>query len=427
MRENSGYSLPTVLVIVFLITTLLYGVLAGLFFQNILTVKSLNTAKSKLNCISEVNQYLSSPRGFHTVTNEKRGINLTLKAIGKNQRDSIAGHFIYGIKADSLFSNALTITRPNFRGAVTGNTKIIGNILLTRNRINKGNIYGVSPVSKNYLEGRIIEDKNLNANLFNDSIYLSLFEKYKPGFGSRMDNMEIDLSTTTVLPERRYINNNLIISGKSFKESGVDGLYLHVGGNVKFLKGTKSDSFITIISDSTIVIEGNCKIRNAVLISRDRIIVKPNSHFKNTELISAKEIFIKNSQFNYPSVLALYTEVEDSTKLENKISIEESVINGSIILSCSILGLPSNKSKIFIDDRSKIQGVIYSENNSELLGEIFGSVYTYNLLYTTKEKEYINWLVNLNIDRSKLDPDFLLPTILGSDNKYELLSSYWTK
>ncbi|RMG77335.1 MAG: hypothetical protein D6707_11215, partial [Bacteroidetes bacterium] len=393
LREKDGYSLPTVLVVVFLITTLLFGVINWLFFTNLITLKALSGVKLKAAAIKDVNEYLSDTN--NTAGNIKVNSNtfyLDLTATETNERDTLKGNFVYGILPTDYFNNALTITRPNLRAAVTGNTEINGNILVTRKRIVKGNIYGIGSTSGDYLNGEIKVKKTISAKLFGDSLLKNIFNNRDEGIVEKnifekpvFTKKEADsLKGSTI-----YVNSEMRFQGNFLKSKTDEEIKIYSRDNVNISAGIQSNMFFYIMTDSSITIEEGCDISNAVFIAKKGIKIEKGCVFKNESFISNKEIIVQESQFNYPTVLAVYTEAEDTAQLKNKIEIKSSAVNGTLMLVTTITGLPKNKSKIFIDEKSKIHGLIYSENNAEIRGEVYGSVFTFNLLYTTEDKEYI--------------------------------------
>jgi hypothetical protein len=177
---------------------------------------------------------------------------------------------------------------------------------------------------------------------------------------------------------------------------------------------------MSIYADS-IEINNNCDLSNLVSISKGKIKVFDQCYFRYVQLFSNDDIIIKRSHFLFPSVIGLYNITADTSKKNPGIFIKSSVINGNILLICDYSGLGSNKSKIFIDDRSKVQGVIYSENNTDLRGDLSGSLYTLNTWYYKEPTEYKNWLVNMKVDRPKLDKNFTSCTGFKVNTNYRII------
>jgi hypothetical protein len=72
-----------------------------------------------------------------------------------------------------------------------------------------------------------------------------------------------------------------------------------------------------------------------------------------------------------------------------------------------------------------VQGFIYCENNLELLGKLYGEAYTYNTYFYQEPTQYINWLVNMEIDRNKLDKWFCFPLGFSTSRNYKIIKESW--
>jgi cytoskeletal protein CcmA (bactofilin family) len=261
---------------------------------------------------------------------------------------------------------------------------------LTRKRkIKKGRLFGVPQLNDNYLTGEIIADETINPKIFNETLFRSLFEHITDNESVGDEVYKISELTINKLKNINFqIPNDISIEGFLEKGNELETLNVYVKGKTHFSNETKSTYNLQINCDSTISIGENVHIENAVLVSQTSIDVGSNCSFKNVQLFAKDSITISDSEFLFPSVIGLYVETDGKNRYENKIDISSSVINGTVMLVSSIVGLDENKSKIKIDEESMVQGLVYSENNLELYGEVKGCVYTYNFLYMDGKKEY---------------------------------------
>ncbi|QQS36965.1 MAG: hypothetical protein IPM56_03140 [Ignavibacteriales bacterium] len=442
-RSDSGYALPSVLLISLLITSIILSLLAILYFSAKGTNRILEKKKLKLACFSAVQMVLADSSFLTTdsLLIESNSIEVSLqirnygfykeittKANGLN--DSINLRYTIGLapSREDLFNYAIVFTRPNLRATVAGDTKIKGNILSTTDRITIGNIFGLHQASENYLEGAIKVDKKLKAQIIPDSLFDNIKNLGLSGsqfFHNQADYLLDEFSFETILPEvNNYMEMNLIVNGK-IKTSDQRSRNIRAPGIIEFSKGTVSKERLELFSDSLIVINPNCLVENALLYCDGPIIVKGKSHFKNVQLFSRDSIFINKSQFDYPSTVCLNIDDSQNEKKDNALVIEGSVINGNVILMTKSSGFISNRTKIKIDKSSKVQGLVYCENNLELMGEVIGTVITYNLWYYKEPSEYLNWLINTKVDRNNLDDWFLLPTVFENNGRLQILREEW--
>lgn len=441
-NSENGYALPSVLLISMLITMMILSLVVVISFISKANSRLIERKKLELACFSAVQLAMNDSTLLYSesssinvndvdvnVESKHYGFFRSLTASASGINDSIKIKYVLGVKAsiNGYFSNAIVFSRPNLRATVAGNTQITGDIIGTSDRIVIGNIFGEPPTSKDYHKGVVKIDNNINPQLIPDSLYEIMITEYDdyPHLSSNIENELTSDNLNSVDPQVvHFFSEDIKISG-TIKSMDKTPVILIVDGKVEF----ESESIITkhleIIADSSVLIRKNSRIENVIIYSNGPMIIEENSYFKNIQFFSTDSIHLKNSRFDYPSIICLNVDDTDSAKQNKAIVIENSIVNGSVLLMTKTAGLSSNRTKIFVNRDSKIQGLVYCENNLELAGEITGTVYTYNFWHYKEPTEYINWLVNVNIDRNKLDDWFLLPSVFSYDGKYQILKEEW--
>lgn len=442
LNNNSGYILPSVLLISLLVTSLLMGILSIIFFYNAENQKLIKKTELDLACYSALQTFISENQDATKeeifikidsikvrLRNKIKGIYTEVQTTAFNNKDSSKVYYLLGNQIENQFQNAVIISKDNLRASITGNTKIIGDMLLTSDKVKIGRISGIKSANKNYLNGKIITQEEIQAKLFNELLITNQFNNdYFINNSQYIDgDFQLNNLTSSELIENisTKISGDLVVSGEVIEKKLGNASNLFVSGEVVFNEGTYSSSDMRIVSDSSITIEENCIIENTILVAESKIIIMDNTHFKNVQLFSKKGIEISGANFRYPSIIAVYSNLDLESNLENKIKIESSIVNGSILCINSTTGLSNNKNLIEIDEDSMIQGLIYSENNSKIAGEVNGIIYTHSFWYYKEPTEYINWLVDVKVDREKLDEAFLLPVGFSEVNNFRILKETW--
>jgi len=105
--------------------------------------------------------------------------------------------------------------------------------------------------------------------------------------------------------------------------------------------------------------------------------------------------------------------------------VQNSVVNGSLLMITSLPDTLQTGGNIIIDEQSKMQGIIYSANSVEIRGDVTGCVYTYVTRYYHEPTIYINWLVGLRINRPALDRQFILPVGIKESGPYKIMREQW--
>lgn len=441
LLNESGYALPSVLLISLLVITAILGLLSVIHFINKATIKLTEKKKLELACFSAVQKALTDSTILQsdvsmitcnsiniTLNSDNYGFFKKITASANGITDSIRINYIIGTEANEnyYFKNAIVISRPNLRATVVGNTEIVGNVLCASERIIPGNIYGMPPLNKNYLKGAIITDQNIDPQLIPDSLFDELSNNFSTLKHITVENEIYVLNESNILKlETELVNsftNDIEMSGEIISKQN-EIIRLQTPGKLLFIEGVKCNLHMEISSDSLVIINKNIQLENAIIYCSGPIIIEEGSHFRNVQFFSSDSISVKGSQFDFPSIVCLSIDDTDSSKLNKAIVIENSIVNGSIILMTKTAGFSSNKTKIKVDEQSKVQGLVYSENNLELYGDVTGTIYTYNFWYYIEPTEYFNWLINVKVNRNELDSWFLLPTVFDIQAKSKIIKA----
>ncbi len=358
------------------------------------------------------------------VSYELKGLFYFVSAETKKYQDSAKVVFLLNRAMSPEFENALILSKPNITPSVAGQTKITGNILMSNKQISRGTVYGIRNSSEQYHFGVIKQSSDIKIKLFRDTLVKKLFGLSREStFYKYNGSLSLTAGQLDTL-HNVYVTGDVIISGQSDEKLNHVNVTIIAQGKVVISPETMMHRELAIYCDSSAEIGKNSRIENLLISAGRTITIAPDSRFQSVQLFTQRDIDCDHAVFNYPSVLCAYTDTTKNT-FQNQIQLKNSVLNGSALLVCAVTGLGSNKSKIFVDEKSTVQGIIYSENNAELKGNIIGSVYVNSLWYYQKPTEYQNWMINLNIDRPKLDPAFLLPVGLAEDRKYKTVAVTW--
>ncbi len=443
ISKSTGYTLPFVLFISVIISGFLLLIFRLLLYQNMDQKSKENKKQLDFACYSVVQKILADEEFMGTVSEEipfteievivtkkQFGLFYNLTATAKNPRDSSIVQYSVANVITPKFTNALIISKPNLRATVAGNTVIRGNILATSDNFSIGHIYGIEKTNPNFLLGKIYVEPNIPSKKFSDSLLLKTINhiNFPEGYDQIIHgDMLIGNSELNKYPPgiSTLVDGDMVISGNlSFEWTQKPTVY-HVRGKVTFEINSRSDAELIIYSDSTVTIMEEANLENCLIVSKKSIAINKGSVLKNVQIYSQGGITIEQSDLLYPSVLGLYVDVSDTSALRNRLEAFSSNINGTILLISSVVGYSGNSSRITIDESTKFQGLIYCENNLELLGAVQGVVYTYSLWYYKEPTEYKNWLVGINIDRSALDKEFLMPIGLNNKSDLKIFKEKW--
>lgn len=440
--RDEGYAIISVLMIGLLILSLLLGLLLERYYSSLLSERRIHKKKLENACYSVLQKHIiSHPLDYSSgkyITEEdaskievKYGVNGLLYSVeikASTNKDSAKVRYLLAEKMNSIFENALILSRYDINASYTGNTKIKGSILAQNAKISMGSIFGIKSPTEYFHDGEIRVNKNIKNKVLPEKLLKKIFSYEVPN-GIKIIDKNIKLSFSDLDDANIiYVIGNISISGTNRSTKHFRGkVKIYAKGQITIDSNSENFRDIEIVTDSTILIKENSHLENVLFLARKGIRILENTSFKNAQLFSTKYIKSEKVQFKYPSILCIYTQSKvNSATDSNRIELKSSILNGSALLVSDVVGDEANKSRIIIDEKSIVHGIIYSENNCEILGPVKGAVYTYNLWFYKAPSEYINWLVNLHIYRNELDNNYLLPIGLGDNIKsLQLLKEEW--
>ncbi|WP_299101947.1 hypothetical protein [uncultured Winogradskyella sp.] len=295
---------------------------------------------------------------------------------------------LVGAKRGKLNVTALMLVDNNKPMVLVGNTKIEGRALLPKRGVKPGNIAGVSYYNGNYIYG--------------NSSTITSFPKIDMDFLSYLTA----ISTSSIFNNNsiEYINLN---ASKKHINSFRKPLKLIYNNSEIVLSEISIVGQIIIQSESKITVTETAKLTDIILIA-PRIVVK-NNVVGSFQAFASEHINIeKNVRLEYPSSLVLHNDnIEDEPKDANWIFIDDySEIKGNVLA----LGKNTSTnydSQIRVNPNAIIRGVVYCEQNLELRGTVFGTVYTDNFIIKEKGSIYQNHLYNARISSYELESEFV--------------------
>lgn len=443
LKNNEGYSLGSVLIINLAINSILFGFVILISYYSLFDTIKIKKTKLDFVCESVLNKEIIDSETIHEegviavedsqqviIRKDIKGLYQSIEASARNGNFKSSLKYITGIRFVDVFKSALIITKPNFRGAVTGNSKITGDILTTKKKIIPGRIIGVNRVDHNFHSGELIENEDLNPKLFNETLLTNWFKKISTH--SRQEtsirgDFVLTSSTLSQLSEDTItcIGGELIISdslsGGRFQKS----IKLFADDGIRIESGAVIQVPLILFTDSTITVSGGAQIDDVIFCSSGPVTIGSNALFKKTQMFSKKNISITGATFLYPSVLAMYVDMGIPENHDNEIKLTSTKFNGVVALISSEVGLGSNKSKIILNEGSKVQGLVYSENQVYAECNVLGCLYTYELFYYKEPTEYKNWLVNTQINRNDLDTNFVIPYGFNISSSTKIIEKEW--
>jgi hypothetical protein len=279
---------------------------------------------------------------------------------------------------------------------VVGKTKIKGKAYLPKRGVKSGNIAGESYYGENYIYGTTALSENfpkLNKELLDYFKILNNRDFYN------FDKIE----TINLNASKEHIN--------SFGNS----VQLIYSNSELVLSDVSILGHIIVQSKTKISIDKSAYLKDIILIAPS---IEIRDQVKGVfQAFATKRISVaQDVNLDYPSALVLNRDYStDTTDVPNMIDVaDHSTIKGNIIA----LGLSAStnyEAQIKISSNATVKGIIYCEQNLELRGTVYGTVYTNNFIIKEKGSIYQNHIYNALISSEDLETEFV--GVLINDSK----------
>ncbi|ULC57932.1 hypothetical protein MBM09_08360 [Flaviramulus sp. BrNp1-15] len=296
---------------------------------------------------------------------------------------------LLGASQPEIDRTALYIEDNNKPLVVVGNTKIQGVTYLPKQGVRTGNISGHSYYGDQLIYGKqktCTEFPKLHTETLNQIKKLSrIYETVE-------SDQFIDLSENRTHKNSFYNPLQVIYSLETIN-----------------LLGVNLTGHILVQSESKIIVDASANLKDIILIA-PKIEVK-NYVTGTFQAFASKEINVgSHCELNYPSSFILYdkTEYDENNKnLKETATIKidkNTTIKGSLIYLGNI---KNYKSQVFIEDSATIIGEVYCNKNLELLGNVYGSVFTSGFVANQSGSAYQNHIYNGKIIVNNLPQEFV--------------------
>lgn len=326
------------------------------------------------------------------------------------------------IKKNTFKRNALIGTKENLKKrtalylednkrplVLVGNTRIEGLSYLPDQGVRTGNISGHSYYGNQLIYG----DTQVSGQLPNLSKDV-------------LDNINKIEQQIDVFNPDQFLS----LSKKSeHKNSFTDKPAIIYSNSEINLAHVKLTGHIIVQSKTQIIVNKTASLKDVVLIA-------PTISFESgvkgsVQAIATKEITVgEECELDYPSALVLNEKVNLKSSIVDEVNTEEKPLiqieEGSNIKGVVICLVKGNnyKAQILIGKNAVIEGEVYCDRNLELLGMVYGSVYTSNIVANQSGSIYHNHLYNATISSDKLPEQYVGLTYENSQHKEVMLWLY---
>jgi hypothetical protein len=334
-----------------------------------------------------------------------------------NQR--VRSSALFGSAPPPCFAGAITVTDPNYPMVVAGNTTINGDVFTGPLGMTTGRIRGEGVVNENFHTGQVV------TALTPPSVTLdtTMLARYLAEQGKRRSATTIQLPGTQVWvsppPEAAKgdyscrIENNLRLENCRL-EVGPHILSLFVSGSVQITGRSTITGLIEIVAGGSVSVSDSSVLDETLLYAGDSIVLTGRSQFCGVAVSSRRISVSDHAGMTYPGLLMVKPADPDCHDSCGIWLHSHGPLEGVCYLAASPSSRRSAGYQLFLDTAVSFTGILISEGISDLRGTLFGSVMTHRFLYTEPATEYINWVKDLKVDRTRFKVEPVPPPLSRS-------------
>ncbi|WP_290698291.1 hypothetical protein [Lacinutrix sp.] len=201
--------------------------------------------------------------------------------------------------------------------------------------------------------------------------------------------------------------------GKHYNNSFFKPTQLIFSNSTINLRGIELTGNILVQSKSKIVVYASSILKDVVLVAPE--IEIQNNVKGNFQAIASKRINVgKSVKLQYPSVLVInekegLTKEQESNKpiKQNRISIDDNSIIKGLVFYLGEKKSNNYKTQVELNEKAILIGELYCNQNTELKGTVYGTVYSNNFIANQFGSVYQNHIYNGTIIVNKLPKEYV--------------------
>jgi hypothetical protein len=437
LKEQKGSALIYVLICSLLLTSTLLVILNHYQLQQRLIHRKGHLLQAKYSAEGAIYQILEQmEKNWEAIPQEKNGLRVTalseadsarvnyrcwggfilLSSVAKKKKETFCLESTIGAYPSNAFAAALVLTPKPSPLVLTGGSRIQGDVIMGMGGIRKG-LSGIHEYEADEMvTGRVIGthtdlrpeiDRNYLKNLwqiFQEMIASDDLPTFPEIMRDSTHYFSADSATNWWKQPIRLTNEQL-----NEKNWQLHGPLTLIADEPLILKNNLiMEHYVQLISNRSILIQGKCSTYHKVLVySPEKIILSEVDNFCG-QIFSNQAIVIENnSRLHYPTLLMVWSDSDSSfIQIDASSSMVGSVILVSEIDSAVRL---QNQAKIFIEKGAVVNGLVWSDNYTQLNGEVDGLVITDQFYEYQSPTIYLNWIRDGIIRRERLNSRFRLP------------------
>lgn len=182
-------------------------------------------------------------------------------------------------------------------------------------------------------------------------------------------------------------------------------------------------NLLEVKSSATVGFGSNSSSEQIVVTAKNINIIASGE--QRGQFIASGRLTTENCTFKYPSVVAVLAnpalKTTRSKKDQARLNIGAgTTVEGSVVYYSKQI-LSQGLERLAIDPSAKVFGFVYSNKQSEVFGQINGSIMTNNFYFYLSPTTYVNWLNGPTISRTAFEGEFAIPAGYDATDEYTII------
>jgi hypothetical protein len=449
-----GYALPSLLLLVVVLSLLASAVLTHNYLQRQLALKSVFSVKAEyaaqsaiartvasLKSAQDYNNRLSQPPtqiAFEdgsqaTVQLERWGCYGLIRSRGTCKQARAERTAVVAQRAGPSFDQALVFANTGHQLVLTGSSAVKGTIVVGPPGVATGTLIGQPSMRLSLPIANIHREPVPKLASFDRKALTDEIESYERMLSGEFrvgssgeDHIAFSSAPSSLIEGEKIpsgvrsilVERDAILTG-AFKQREIP-LFIIVHGAVSFRRTVQLSGPIAVLARGAVTVPKDVQIDCAIIYSATRVEVEPSASL-SAQIFSPFILLRSGATALYPSLLV-------STSRPAAGSAQAGILmEGNAVLQGTILSLtPKSGSQIpliVIQPGATVTGAVYSENEITLDGSVNGTVMAKDFYFYVPPTTYRGWLRSAQIDRHARPQGFLLP--IGFAESFQLDILEW--
>lgn len=438
VREDSGFALPSVLMLVTLLTLVALSVLTLQrvrqlqALSEVARVKADYAAQSAIACAAAERQYweqghlLAFPDSSSAAIRTLPWGILKLAVVqGSSARIRSRRITLLGAAPPAEYKNAICYGSPSRQLILTGSTQITGTVLTGTMGPTVGTLPGEKQPRHLPVAGRVTRKPGVLLPAVDRQLLETTFAPFlsflrggissEPSTPFPLRSADCTQNASAAIPdsvESVDLNGNTPFGMNLIRRESP--LTVRVQGTLTIKANANIEGAVAFYVSGGVRIERGARIDNAVVMSGDLIIVE-NGVTMRGQMIAPLIKAGTHCTFSYPSILCSYplpgrsaqrVELAAGSRCEGMVILFSEANSGAPLQ-------PGPGGLVTLHRDAAIVGALYSERPVTLDGTVTGSAVVSDFYFYQAPTSYYGWLRSARIDRRSLPEGFAVPETLG--------------